>query len=33
MIEVKDLEKTYPGTGRVLAGVSFTVPDGQIVGT
>ncbi len=32
MIEVKDLEKTYPGTGRVLAGVSFTVPDGQIVG-
>ncbi|MGI5894120.1 MAG: ATP-binding cassette domain-containing protein [Candidatus Merdivicinus sp.] len=32
MIEVKDLEKTYPGTGRVLTGISFTIPDGQIVG-
>lgn len=32
MIEVTNLEKTYPGTGRVLTGVSFTIPDGQIVG-
>lgn len=32
MIEVKNVEKTYPRTGRVLTGVSFTVPDGQIVG-
>ena len=32
MIEVKNVEKTYPGTGRVLTDVSFTIPDGQIVG-
>ena len=32
MIEVKNVEKTYPGTGRVLTDISFTIPDGQIVG-
>ncbi len=32
MIEVKNVEKTYPVTGRVLTDISFTIPDGQIVG-
>ena len=32
MIEVKNVEKVYPITGRVLTSISFTIPDGQIVG-
>lgn len=32
MIEVKNVEKTYPVTGRVLTDISFAIPDGQIVG-
>ena len=32
MIEVQNLSKVYPFYGSVLRGISFTVPDGQIVG-
>ena len=32
MIEAKNMEKTYPGVGKVLTGVTFSVPDGQILG-
>ena len=32
MIEAKNMEKTYPGAGKVLTGVTFSVPDGQILG-